>query len=408
MIEPVFNFTQVLQVDHGDTVSMSFFDCDRRRWFELLASPECVPPASPEDEEEDVGVSEALDVLKRYHRLLSPKVNAIQVDEKGLLVSVSCGNYITSPTAYPSMSSSAHLKTYPTIDVRDLVEIDRLYFCVDRVAPKSNPDKGVVFKYALFDAQAFRMWREVNILSAIAPHPNILPLKSLITDGGENDPRLLGFTTEFIPGGTLVENTSRRFKLKWLNQLISAVDFLNMEMGVVNNDISPKNLLIDPSTDNLKLFDFNAAATVAEDGSAYDLAGVILTMYEIVTHDFDFRDDNRRVWPENAIEVTGRKEWPVRGRLGCKVTTIRKRLVEWSKVQRTGGGDGPVVPPFVLAAADEKTQTSEVKTETDGNKHTAEWDFNCWERPAQMKTVPSRRKRKTDSQDEEIDTSASE
>lgn len=96
--------------------------------------------------------------------------------------------------------------------------------------------------------------------------------------GGGGEDEVVGFTTKFIPGGTVLNNVSRVFKLKYLKQLIEVcrlitpwpdqenicliialqvVDFLNLRLGIVYGDISLWNLLIDGGTNDLKVLDFN-------------------------------------------------------------------------------------------------------------------------------------------------------
>jgi hypothetical protein len=66
------------------------------------------------------------------------------------------------------------------------------------------------------------IWHEANCLANIPKHPNIVRFDSLVVDaveGGEDV--VVGFTTKFIPGGTVEDNVSRVFKLKYLKQLIA-------------------------------------------------------------------------------------------------------------------------------------------------------------------------------------------
>lgn len=56
--------------------------------------------------------------------------------------------------------------------------------------------------------------------------------------------------------------TSRPFKLKWLKQLMCAVDDLNFKYGIQHQDIAPRNLLVDEDSDKLLVFYFNFAARI--------------------------------------------------------------------------------------------------------------------------------------------------
>lgn len=130
-------------------------------------------------------------------------------------------------------------------------------------------------------------WDEVHLLKKLPPHPNLLGLDRVVLEDVES--RIIGFTTRYIPGGTLEVSTAP-FRFEWLQQLTEVVDFLNLELGIMHQDIAPRNLLIDPDTDKLVLFDFNFAAHREDrlaDGQN-DVSGVVFTLYELITNDTHF------------------------------------------------------------------------------------------------------------------------
>jgi serine/threonine protein kinase len=101
-----------------------------------------------------------------------------------------------------------------------------------------------------------------------------------------------------VPGGNLEKNKPRVFKLEWLKQLIEVVDLLNLRHGIMHQDIAPRNLLVDDSTNCIKLFDFNYAARIGRssirEGESYvkdrnDVKGVVFTTYELITRDYSLR-----------------------------------------------------------------------------------------------------------------------
>ncbi|KAJ5742522.1 uncharacterized protein N7511_011330 [Penicillium nucicola] len=55
----------------------------------------------------------------------------------------------------------------------------------------------------------------------------------------------------------------------------------------MHQDIAPRNLLIDPETDKIILFDFDWATNEKEGllDSRDDVSGVVFTLYEIITND---------------------------------------------------------------------------------------------------------------------------
>ena len=155
----------------------------------------------------------------------------------------------------------------------------------------------VVFKYYFMRQYAQMAWKEMNLWMRLPRHPNIVPFDRIVVE--ELEGRVVGFTNDYLPGGTLKENPSRVFKLKWLRQLTQVVDDLNLRHGVAHQDIAPRNVLVDGSTDSLMLFDFNFAARInypsPGEGESYvedrnDVKGVIFTVYEIITRDNSLRN----------------------------------------------------------------------------------------------------------------------
>ncbi|KNG91705.1 hypothetical protein ANOM_000253 [Aspergillus nomiae NRRL 13137] len=107
--------------------------------------------------------------------------------------------------------------------------------------------------------------------------------------GVSTDPEEDDTPFEYIAGGTL-DNTNVPFRFEWLQQLIRLVDFLNRELGIMHQDIAPRNLLIDPGTNNILLFDFDWAACGKKrlPGGRDDVTGVVFTLYELITNDTQF------------------------------------------------------------------------------------------------------------------------
>lgn len=151
-----------------------------------------------------------------------------------------------------------------------------------------------------------------------------MPLDCLVTDveevpGHGTVEVVVGFTSVFIPGMTLQDDSSRLFKLKHLKQLLEGVDDLNLKFGIVHQDLAPRNLLINPSTDTLQLFDFSCAGKLGWKGASedqwlfsnsgsfrLDLMGVVATVYEIITRDTQLAE---QVLLGADIATIEEKEW---------------------------------------------------------------------------------------------------
>jgi serine/threonine protein kinase len=97
-------------------------------------------------------------------------------------------------------------------------------------------------------------WDELNLPKSLPPHPNVVPFDRVVLEDVES--RVIGFTTKYIPGGIL-DNSKLPFRFEWIQQLTQLVDFLNLDLGIMHQDIAPRNLLIDPETQNILLFDFD-------------------------------------------------------------------------------------------------------------------------------------------------------
>lgn len=208
----------------------------------------------------------------------------------------------------------------------------------------------VVFKYYFLWQYAQKSWKEMNLWMRLPRHPNIVPFDRVVLD--ELEARVVGFTNRYVSGGTLEENRSRVFQLKWLQQLIQVVDDLNLRYGISHQDIAPRNLVVDESTDSIMLLDFNFAARInhpsAEDGDGEwhdenrnDVKGVIFTMYEIITGDDSFRDAPHEEQSIDSLPLEWIKHREVQ--LDRPVVEYRRTLQEWRDRRASGSwlGDAP-------------------------------------------------------------------
>jgi hypothetical protein len=58
-------------------------------------------------------------------------------------------------------------------------------------------------------------WKEINLLSKLPPHPNIVPFDRIVLEDVES--RVIGFTTKYIPGGIIADaDLKRPFRVEWL------------------------------------------------------------------------------------------------------------------------------------------------------------------------------------------------
>lgn len=235
---------------------------------------------------------------------IDPDVNLVNLSTERHLVSTSSDledDIAFIPLYCPIDMIPEQYRHVRVVSRADLVELDRLSPCVDLVSYRSQPGSRAVFKYQFHTNQALRTWHEFNCWLRLSGHPNIVPLDCIVTDhedvpGHGTVEVIVGFTSVFVPGKTLEDNHSRLFKMKHLNQLIEVVDDLNLKFGIVHQDIAPRNLLINPDTDTLLIFDFSCSGKLGWRGEEKinfsnhghfrsDLKAVVATVYEVITRD---------------------------------------------------------------------------------------------------------------------------
>ncbi|OAL65843.1 hypothetical protein A7C99_2944 [Trichophyton rubrum] len=131
----------------------------------------------------------------------------------------------------------------------DLKEVDRLDIATDLVEySRGNTIKQAVFKYTLIQTRVENVWRELHILKALRGNKRYVPFDRIVLD--EVTHNILGLTTGYIAGGTL-EHYRGTFYFRWLKQLTDAVDELNFRYGLMHQDLAPRNILIDPASQEL-------------------------------------------------------------------------------------------------------------------------------------------------------------
>ncbi|KAK4034309.1 CBL-interacting serine/threonine-protein kinase 16 [Parachaetomium inaequale] len=278
---------------------------------------------------------------------------AVSNDFKLLSSSTDVRDDRTAIPFYPSLTDFP--PQLPKVRRSQLSEIERLGVHADHTTYEPTPreTKHVVFKYYTNEGNVAMFWHEINCTLRIPHHPNIVPFDRLVVDsataGGAE--MVVGFTTPFIAGGTVSDNVSRVFTLEHLEQLTAAIDYLNLHLGLIHGDISTWNLLIDPSTDRLKIFDFNLGAklgcsgdqnqdyrgTFAYDKHRNDVKLAVFTLYEIITRDLSFREENHPHELDAAV-VLQMEEWErhpdVRLEEGVAVAEYRRVLAEWVNARR--------------------------------------------------------------------------
>ncbi|KAF4975551.1 hypothetical protein FZEAL_7666 [Fusarium zealandicum] len=302
----------------------------------------------------------AIEHFSRHSDQLSPGIYRIYVSHTGEIISTYTDSN-SDPTHcihYPSLHDAFLPEGIQTVRRDELEELERLGPDADLVAYPpcaGEAAKKVVYKYYFMWQYAPRSWKEMHLWMHLPSHPNIVPFDRVVVD--ELEGHVVGFTSSYVPGGNLEKNNSRVFKLKWLQQLIKVVDDLNLEYGISHQDIAPRNLLVDESTDSLMLIDFNFASRIncptPDEGERYhedrnDVKGVVFTTYEIITQNDTFR---RVPHEDQNLDNLGSKwEKHPEVKLDHPVASYQLMLQEWQ--ERRARGPHPVDPGNGPRAAD--------------------------------------------------------
>lgn len=109
----------------------------------------------------------------------------------------------------------------------------------------------------------------------------------------------------------------------------------------MHQDIAPRNILVDPISGNIKLFDFDRAELIGVEKHQLtqffnDVDAVVYTIYETLTKDENFREINLQ--EQDVRKVEELEIWDLKlsledGKGG--ITVYRKALTEWTTQRRT-------------------------------------------------------------------------
>eukprot|EP00123_Amoebidium_parasiticum_P016874 comp23618_c7_seq1/m.40211 comp23618_c7_seq1/g.40211 ORF comp23618_c7_seq1/g.40211 comp23618_c7_seq1/m.40211 type:complete len:461 (-) comp23618_c7_seq1:255-1637(-) len=111
--------------------------------------------------------------------------------------------------------------------------------------------------------------KEVEAMKRARGHPNIVELYEVI-----EEEELLYLVMEYIPGGNLHNYLSKNGAVseeqarKWFGQLVGAVQHCH-DVGVISRDVKNANVLVDETTNSVKLADFGLAAVMGIGESAH-------------------------------------------------------------------------------------------------------------------------------------------
>lgn len=146
-------------------------------------------------------------ILSQFANYLSLEVRAVTMDDDGLLTGmlIDPNEDDTTFLAYLPFSITSSLSNCRVIRYSKLQELDRLGPGVDLSLYEANQEilkRSVLNFNPIPKGRRLQMaWDEVNLLKSLPPRPNIVPFDCVVLENVES--RVIGFTTKYMPGGTL-------------------------------------------------------------------------------------------------------------------------------------------------------------------------------------------------------------
>ena len=232
-----------------------------------------------------------LSVLRSSYVTALPSVVHVEICTNGTTISLRT-SAINQPYAQSLVSASKIIASANSSHVPALCELDSILFISafesgsagaylvetnDLTSPVVlkiltdtdfllHTDEELMFS---FRARLAAMYREINILMVIPPHPNIIGTPvGLVTVPRADGPVVCGFLSPFHPGGTIAcalnpsspdsEPPSLARRIRWANQMVSAIHHLHRVANTYHGDIKLDNVVL--STDDDAVFiDFEQA-----------------------------------------------------------------------------------------------------------------------------------------------------
>ncbi|DAA74349.1 TPA_exp: Uncharacterized protein A8136_3547 [Trichophyton benhamiae CBS 112371] len=377
-----------------DLVDMKWtvIDWDTRRWLQLIGPSELLGGDDIEAYRQ---------IAARFADQLGPDQHTIVVDKNGALEKFTRED-ITMEVRYPKYTGP--MDKNQVIRRSELTELDRINICTDLVEYNSSDGETtgerLVFKYTIIDDILLNLWQNLHILKGLQGNDLFVPFHRIVID--DVNETILGFTSIYMSGGTLKDYRGT-FYFRWLKQITDAIDQLNLRYGILHQDLAPRNILIDPTTHDLKVFDFDMSAKMdGQNGltTSIDVNSVIITVYEALTGDEQFV----RIppWERDTSNIEKMEEWSLQLPLedGFDISDYRKYLSEWAAVRRTTKTikhsseateplSIPEYPKLVPYQPRNEFRNFDVYTRSRAEAEEAGDYVTRWERPAQHELTTS-------------------
>ncbi|KAK0724994.1 hypothetical protein B0H67DRAFT_454092, partial [Lasiosphaeris hirsuta] len=342
---------------------------------------------------------------------LPPDVVALDFDASGNVVwnSTDPQSQPPIPTGYYPSVVEYHLPppALPVVTRSQLAVVAHLGLGVDKVVQDGKEATLKYHPFAGIRGARDRIWSEIQILARLPPHPNLLPIQSLVVEE-LTGLGVVGFTRPFI--SELALDQQRFFKLRWLREILSVVDLVNLEYGISHQNISAPSFCVNPDTDSLLLLDFNHSAELSsrfDRPERNDIKAVFLMVYFFITRDpnLDYHSDTYLpIQDVSDMETASRRENWIKHphvELDDEVSVFYDELMAW--VRRRGNAELQPAPirhrielpekpkgPHDEVSFDDHPVTLVGHGSSDAYRIRAGRPVLTWQRPHQWEMDPTR------------------
>ncbi|KAK0730100.1 hypothetical protein B0H67DRAFT_678011 [Lasiosphaeris hirsuta] len=318
---------------------------------------------SPERLSEDMGISELEDkrvtavmaILPGLFTSLAPNVQGVDITPSGEVLATTTDNRAVRfhEPYYPSIMEYGLSSPYGHGGGSSLVHGSAIG---PRVAALKFP-----FRNPSFIGGG--LWTGIHILGRLPPHRNVVSMDDLVLEE-ISGLGVVGYTMPCFDGYTLAKQPAPwSFKLKWLREIMQAVDFLDLECGVINADLIANNILINTATDSVVLIDLGmgrsarrqliggkrhhgcpTSLVVAKPADAQAVATwgvkrVTLTVLFHITQHRTLDDWTRMEWEQqNEESARSRENWVKHPdvELDANISFFYDALMAWADKRRDG------------------------------------------------------------------------
>lgn len=213
---------------------------------------------------------------------------------------------------------------------------------------------------------------------------------------------VIGFTTPFVAGPTLENQVAPwSFRLQWLREIISVVDFLNLEYGIIHQDIADRNLFVNPATGPILLFDFGCSTMAPNAFPGQDnVKGVMFLVYFLITRDPKYSAYWLQTVDEKEIEHRDKWVKHAEVELDHDVSVFYDELMAWIRKRRDGRqpteARHALDIPWPPSPPKDMVSLGDLRVNLSGNclvrqRIQAGRPVLNWRRPPKSKVDPSRR-----------------